>query len=228
LIVVIALVAGGGRSSKATPAAAAPPPASDLVQRAASLVNAGDSRQAVRLLEKELPVPPRPEDASAYIVLGHARLALERRLDGLAAYESAMRLAPELAKDQHLLANIQSVLDSHDVAAAMVALELLATRVSPPALDVIAAQASNAKLADVRHRAIAIAEREGAADKIDRIASWSLDLQQSTDCEERRSLIARLRAAGDKRALEALRRAKATKCIAHEAADAIAALESAP
>jgi hypothetical protein len=52
------------------------------------------------------------------------------------------------------------------------------------------------------------AEALGLGEKIDRLQSFTLDLEQGQSCKERRAAVARLRALGDKRAIEALQKAK--------------------
>ncbi|MGE5183189.1 MAG: protein kinase domain-containing protein [Acidobacteriota bacterium] len=170
---------------------------------------------------------PIHDDPAALLAAGHTRLTAGRRVDALSAYERAIQLQPELAKDPQIRTDVTTALDSHDPAAAMVALELLATRVSPPALDVIAQHAATDRSLEVRHRALAIAEREGAGDKVDRVAMWSLDLGQATSCDERRALIGKLKDSGDARAIAPIRHALAYKCNERDAADALAALQAA-
>ncbi|NVB77657.1 MAG: protein kinase [Kofleriaceae bacterium] len=220
VLVVIIAVASGGSSSDAK--ATSP----DLVKRATALVNAGTPKEAIDLLETELAEPAKPGDASAYLLLGHARFAAGRRLDALAAYERAIVLAPKLAEDAQLRANATAIVDGKDAVDAVVALEILATRVKPRADDLVLTVAATAKLPDVRRRAQAIAEREGLAARLDRVASLSLDLAQATTCEDRRTVIGKLRATADKRAVAPLKRAKVYKCVEREAADAIAELET--
>ena len=73
--------------------------------------------------------------------------------------------------------------------------------------------------ADTRHRAMAAAEGAGA--KLDQVASWILDLDQATTCDERHEAIGHLAATPDSRSLPALRKAKAQKCVEKEASSAI-------
>jgi len=80
----------------------------------------------------------------------------------------------------------------------------------------------------VRRRAMAIAEREKLTDGIDRVESWSLDLAQATNCEERLAAVLKLRRIADPRAIPALKRAKTHRCVEREVAEAIAYLESRP
>jgi len=220
LLVVIAIAIVLVTSGEPTPSRGA-----KLAQQGQELLDAGNAKAAAELLESELVGKARPGDGQAYLVLGHARYATKRHLEALTAYERALTLEPKLASDPVLRNNAAKVLDTKDTVAAVVALELLASRVTPPAHDVVIGYASSGKLADVRRRAFAIAEREGIADKVDRVGSWSLDLQAAGTCEDRRALIAKLASTGDRRALPALRRAKLYKCAEHDAAGAIAAIE---
>jgi len=198
-----------------------------LAKQGQELLNKNDAKHAAELIESGLVGAQQSADAEAYLVLGHARFAMKRYLESLTAYERALTLQPKLASDTVLRANAAKVLDAKDSVAAVVALEILAARVQPPDHDAVVQYASTGKLADARRRAFAIAEREGLADKIDRVESWSLDLQAAGTCEDRRALIAKLASTKDKRALPALKRAKLYKCAEKDAADAIESIEGA-
>jgi tetratricopeptide (TPR) repeat protein len=227
-IVLLVIVIAATRSSAkpATAAAQATGAASELLRHAADLAAAGNHAGAAELLERELATGA-ASDGATWMALGQARIALGRRADAIAAYERAIALAPALAGNATIRANVAAILDTRDTAAAMLALELLARGVAPPAADAIVAQASTGKLAEVRHRAFAIAERDGFADRIDHVESWSLDLKQAATCEERRTAIVKLRGRADKRALPALRRIlQLHRCVEREATDAIAQLEA--
>ncbi len=199
-----------------------------LAKQGQELLNKNDAKHAAELIEGELVGAAQPGDGEAYLVLGHARFAMKRYLEALTAYERALTLAPKLASDTVLRANAAKVLDTKDSVAAVVALEILASRVSPPAHDEVVRYASTGKLNDARRRAFAIAEREGLADKIDRVESWSLDLAAAGTCEDRRAIISKLSSTKDKRAIPALKRAKLYKCAEKDAAAAIEAIEGAP
>jgi hypothetical protein len=134
-------------------------------------------------------------------------------------------LSPSLGANAELRDRLGRILDGKDAVAGVVALELLASRMQPPARDAVAEAASKAKLADVRHRAFALAERDGFDSKVDRVQSWSLDLQQTTACDESKAIIDKLGATGDARALPALEKARSSKkCVEQAAAAAIARL----
>ena len=150
-------------------------------------------------------------------------------LDAVSGYERALLQDEALATDPRVRANLTTIATGKDAVAAVVALDLLARSVSPPARDVIAAQASKNPSREVRQRAFAIAVRDRFLDTVSVLDSYVLDLQQAKTCDERRLVIGKLRELGDRRATTALRRAKAQfQCIERDATDALAALEPAP
>jgi tRNA A-37 threonylcarbamoyl transferase component Bud32 len=168
------------------------------------------------------------EDGKALLKRGHDEFAAGHRDDAMSLYERAIVLDKSLATNPEIRQNATSVVEGKSAIAAVIALELLASRVSPAAKDVIAATAATGKNGDVRRRALAIAERDGFAGEIDRVASLSLDLAQATTCEDRRAVIGKLRATKDKRAVAPLKKAKVYKCVERDASDAIAELEATP
>lgn len=166
-----------------------------------------------------------PDQAATFLATGNEQFSQGKMQRALAAYERALRASPALGTDPQLRANLTKVLEGRDGLASILALDLLAS-LTPPADDVIVAYASNGKLDDARHRAAMIAERDGIADKIDRVQSWILDLQQASSCEDRKATIEQLATARDRRALAALKRMRAVKCIEEDAANAIARIEA--
>jgi serine/threonine protein kinase len=218
-LVLVLVIALRGHGSK--------PDGSELAKRATDRLTAADPIGAIEMIERDLAGADPHGDAGVYVTLGHARIAANRRLDALAAYERAIALDSARAGDAQIRSNITKILDGTDASASIVALELLASKLEPPARDAIVAQASTAKLADVRHRAFAIAERLGIASGIDRVESWSLDLKQAATCDEKRTAVIKLGAVGDRRAVPALKKARSQyPCIDREVADAIASLEA--
>ncbi len=169
-----------------------------------------------------------PRDAGFLLSLADESTRRNRHLDALSAIERAIMLDPAHARDPQIRAKIAKVLETRDLPAAMIALELLASRVEPPARDAVA-KAAAASTREIRWRAFAIAERDGFADQIDRLESWSKDLRQSTTCDDRRAAIGKLRDLADKRAIPALKQARdGFPCVATEAGDAITQLQSQP
>jgi len=215
LLVVAIVVAGRDSGAAATPPPAAPP----------APIATGPSA----------PPPPGPPaaapaiaPAAASIVAdGHAQAARGAALDALGIYEQAIVEDPHLAGDPKIRANAIAIATGKDPIAAVVALELLATRLVPPAHDIIAAQASRGTIREVRQRAIAIAIRDGFADRVDRYETALLDLQQAKGCDDRRIAIAHVRELGDRRAVAALRRVRTQfACVEREAAEAASYLDA--
>ena len=64
-------------------------------------------------------------------------------------------------------------------------------------------------------------EPPAAGEAIDPVASWAQALDEAKTCDERSAAIAELANSGDERALPALKKAKAHKCVAKEATAAI-------
>ena len=135
----------------------------------------------------------RPADPRAHLALGDTHAALDHDTQALNAYAKAISLAPAVAAEAPVRERLRQLTSDG------------ATSPDP----------------DVRHRAVELAERAGLADQIDRVQSWTLDLDQATECEERRALIGKLAATADARALPALRRARAEACVERDAAEAI-------
>jgi serine/threonine-protein kinase len=168
----------------------------------------------------------RAEAAHADLKLGHAKFGEGEVRTALEAYERALRADRAMGSDKALRVNLIKVLDAKDEVATFVALDLLSS-LTPPAQEEIVAYASTGKLEDARHRAVMLAERDGLGDQVDHVQSWSLDLQQASSCEERRATIQLLARSSDRRALVALKRARAVKCIEPDATRAIARIEAA-
>jgi hypothetical protein len=134
-------------------------------------------------------------------------------------------LSVEELANPTLRANLTKVVEGKDALATILALELLAS-LSTPAYDTITDYASNGKVEIARRRAVMLAERDGIESKIDRVQSWILDLEQATTCQDRRNVIELLKQQPDRRALTVLKRMRSQKCVAQDAADAIATIET--
>jgi serine/threonine protein kinase len=158
--------------------------------------------------------------ARTFVSQGDTDLARQRYAGAVAAYERALLADRTLARDAKLRTAIAQLAARGDAVTATVALDL-ASRLEPPDTKTITDLAATAKLTAVRRRAFAIAERDGFAGSIDRLASWTLDLRQPASCDDRRETIAKLAMLGDKRAIDALQKARAQACVAKDAAAAI-------
>lgn len=190
-----------------------------VAKRARALVAEGKPQQAIELLERV--VAAHPDNGAAHAALGEAQLALGHHREALAAYESGILATPALAAEPGVVASLSRIADSDDAVIAISALELIALRCGSQGADVIARHASGHGVADVRRHAAVLADRVGTADRIDRVASWMLDLEQASSCEQRRTAIDKLARSADPRAVPALRRAKTHKCVERDASAAI-------
>ncbi|MDH4283650.1 MAG: hypothetical protein OEV36_13425, partial [Myxococcales bacterium] len=76
------------------------------------------------------------------------------------------------------------------------------------AADQLVDLASSSKVSRRRHKAVSVAEEVGLRDRIDRLGSYILDLQQGPSCADRKAAVANLRALGDPSAIPALRNAR--------------------
>ena len=206
LLVCIAWLARGGSKAPTTASKTAPAPGSAAT------------------------AAPRPPDpGNAMLARAHANVGKGNALEALAQYEQAIAQDSQLAADAQIRADAIKIVTGKDPVAAVVGLELLATRLDPAEHDLIVQQASVGALREVRQRAFAIAVRDSFADRIDRFESFSLDLRQARSCDERRAVIARLRDLSDRRAIGALRRVETQfPCVDREAAEARTYLEAQP
>lgn len=165
-------------------------------------------------------------DSSALLARAQAEFRRGALLDAVSDYEQALAQDGNLGSDADLRSNLTKIASGKDAVPAVIALDLLARGVAPPAQDVIRTQAVKNPSHDVRQRALAIAIRDGFAEGIDRVEASLIDLQQAKTCDERRAAIAKLRELGDRRAIAPLRRVKTQfPCIDRDAADALAALD---
>jgi eukaryotic-like serine/threonine-protein kinase len=178
-------------------------------------------------------------EASAHLVRGDERVADRRYAEALTAYHEALRTSPSPSSSDRLLAGLTAVVKKADDRVAAEALELLASGLGPRARPLVLDEASHGRRREVRHRAVAVAEREGWSEQVDWVTSYSLELAQAPTCRERLQAVRRLRSLGDKRAIVALQRATAVRrgrrgmnqpnlCLVPEASAAIQELEKLP
>lgn len=118
---------------------------------------------------------------------------------------------------------VTRILADNDTDAAAIAIGI-AGQLRPIPAELILSQAASARAADVRHRAVEVADKAGLGARVDRVASWSLDLAQASDCDEQRALIGKLAGTGDKRAIAPLKKVRSNACVTDAADAALAKL----
>lgn len=151
------------------------------------------------------------DEPYAQMVLGHAQASAQRNILALAAYQTAVELEPKLAKDKLMRTNIELMLAKKApgvVDAALGVLGTLANAGDWAATDQLVDLASSSKTPRRRHTALRVADEVGLGDRVDRLGSYLLDLEQGGSCELRKDAVGKLRALGDKKAIPHLKGAR--------------------
>lgn len=178
-------------------------------QEAADILAQGRPKEAAAYLmghRKEV-----REEPYAQMVLGHAQASAQRNILALAAYEKAITLEPKLSKDKLMRTNVELMLAKKApgiVDAALAFLGTLAKNGDWAAADQLVDLASSSKNSRRRHTALRVADEAGLGDRVDRLGSYVLDLEQGETCASRKEAVGKLRALGDKKAIPALRAAR--------------------
>jgi hypothetical protein len=233
---------GGGATVALTAAPAEPAPAAPALatelKKVESFLEAGNIAAARLALEAQR--AQRPREARVHYMLGRLAFADNRRAEGLAAYREAITLDPGFRGDPVLLAHVDAALAEPRTAPA--ALELIVEKIGTPAADLLEKVANEGSDLARRRRAAGALQEMGKGDRIDRVGLLILELKKAPTCEERKDLVGQLRAAGDPRALPALKALRprggglgrlmsrigggaGTGCMKKELADAIKELE---
>jgi serine/threonine-protein kinase len=229
---------GALTSTPSEPAPVAPALATEL-KKVESLLEAGNTAAAKLTLEDQLAL--RPQDARVHYMLGRVAFSDNRHADGLASYRQAITLDPGFRGDPVLLAHVDTALGEPRHAQA--ALDLIIDKIGSPAADLLEKVANEGSDLARRRRAATALHEMGKDDRVDRVSLLMLELRKAPTCEERKDLVQQLRAAGDPRALPALKSLRGrggglgrlmsrlggggagTACMKKELADAIKELE---
>jgi serine/threonine-protein kinase len=187
-------------ASPAEPAPAAPALATEL-KKVEAFLEAGNLAAARLALEEQR--AERPQDARVHYMLGRLAFADNRRAEGLVAYREAITLDPGFRGDPVLLAHVDAALAEPRHAQA--ALELIIEKIGTPAADLLEKVANEGSDLARRRRAAGALQEMGKGDRVDRVELLILELKKAPTCEERKDLVEQLRAAGDHRALPALK-----------------------
>jgi tetratricopeptide (TPR) repeat protein len=212
-----ALLLGAGvvTLSKRPPAPAAPsvpspssePAASIAAQAAEDELKRGDPQAAIALLRAQ-GATRIADDASAQLQLGHAHAARREYRQATSAYQRALELDPALHGNQELRTNLELMLASDEGTIALGAAEVMLRQLAAPsASERLVALAERHPNASTRRRALELADELGLGERVNRVASFILDLQTSPTCLARKQAVAKLRALGDPAAIPALAQA---------------------
>jgi serine/threonine-protein kinase len=192
LAIVIALLRGDDT----------PPKPSQAAVEAAEKLERGDPGAAIEGLQTR--AAEIASDPQAQLQLGHAHAVKREHAPALLAYRRALELQPSLERDPQLRQHLTTISKDPDLAGSMEAYEILITQTKDPEAKArLLATASGDDQAR-RRAAGALAERLGIAGEVDWLAAHVQDLAQGEVCAERKEAVAKLRALGDPRAIEAL------------------------
>ena len=230
-----------GTTTSPNPMVAASRPKSERAFQAEKKLAAGDATGALAVLEQHTEAGSQLDvDPWAQLYLGHARFQLDRDADALAAYQTALSIAPDLGADVSLRVNLAAMVARKDRPKfALQALELAYVRLGPLAHALVIEHASRGKTPAVRKRAREMAEERGLTADVDWVGSYSADLAQGATCKDRREAIPKLRALRDKRGIPALKKARDRRggflnladvndCLDRDAQEAIDFLQALP
>jgi hypothetical protein len=176
-------------------------------------------------------------DPAALLQLGHAYCAADRVPDCVAAYRRGAELDHAITADTTLRSNLLAAAGSKDEPRALPALALAVQFGFEEGRKLTTDAVVETGVPELRAGARELAEKYGFIDTVDLVSSYSLDLAELKSCEQRREVVARLRALGDKRAIGPLKSALArkggffanrnsNKCLRPQAEAAIRHLES--
>jgi serine/threonine-protein kinase len=245
VLLAAALIFGGVRVARhrgrhattlvATPPKPAPPPPdlADRFRKVEALLEDGNNAAARRTLEDAL--SEKPKDARVRYMLGRVAYADDRHEEALGHYREAIALDPGFRGDPVLLAHVDAMLS--DPRQADIALDLVIDKIGAPAADLLEKVANEGADLSRRRRAADALDEIGQGKRVDRVGLAILELKKAPTCEEKKPLVAKLRALDDPRALPVLRGlhgrrigplsvgASDTRCMKTELADAIKALE---
>jgi len=180
-------------------------------------------------------VREQPKLAGAHYLLGASEVCRRRYLEGLLAYEQAVKLDGRYREDARVREDVQRMLRRRKTRAQAFTFveKVLGKAGGVPLLVELASKEKKRKL---RHRARKLLKGWGASRKVDWVSSLSLDLQQLSSCKAREEVVRKLHILGDPKALPVLRRARGARggflnirrknrCIRKAIDNAIAALE---
>lgn len=247
ITIIVVLASGGEREkpaatvapqSDAGPEIDAAPPLS-LAEQAAQKLDQGQPQEVVEMLTADEGAVA--GDAAAQLQLGHAYASLRQYPQALASYRAALDIDPALADNPKLLPNLLLMRNDRSIDVVIGAATLMFDKLQGEEAQALLIElASRAERTLLRHRAVEEAEARGVSDRIGWADSLMMDLEDGKTCLERRKLVARLRALGDKRTIPALEKAlgppgrrgrkqrRKNACLRQDAEEAIQYLKSLP
>jgi hypothetical protein len=168
----------------------------------------GDPTRAIQILEQNAATVA--NDPDAQLVLGHAYSARHDSRHALDAYRKAMVLDASTAANPELIDNLRVMAADTDPGVVRDAFDLWISSGDDHAHAALGKAAVAPQSARRREAAREVIDEHRLAFKDELVMSYELDLDdRDLACQQRREAVAHLRALGDARAIDALRRAQA-------------------
>ncbi len=150
-------------------------------------------------------------DPHGQLVLGHVHAYRNDTLNAVRAYHSAIQLEPAFKTRKRMRSGLRSMAAFEKNAVhAIAALEVWFLTEDPEARDALIKVVESEDMAR-RKAARPVIKRYGLHEQVNWIASYNYDLQQELECEDRKPVVALIRALDDPAAIPALQRAIARK-----------------
>jgi hypothetical protein len=162
-------------------------------------------RRKCRKAEKKLGQLNLDSARYAYL-LGRVNVCRGQDVKALEFYKKAMDMDAKYRADSRILEDVTEMLSANRTQDA--ALAFLSENLGKTALPTLIQLAGHHKNRKVRHKALAIVEKQGGADHVDMETSLEMDLNQTPSCKERREIVSKLAALNTKAARGVLVRAR--------------------
>ncbi|MGE0402559.1 MAG: protein kinase [Kofleriaceae bacterium] len=177
--------------------------------KAQALLERGETRKAISMLESNKVAIA--QDGLAQLVLGRAYAARHESAPSLEAYDRALRLLPEVEKDEALRTGLRTMAGDSDPGVVAAAFEIWVGKTKDPEAEPLLLKAAISESLPRRHAVKPVIVRLGLDSKVEWWVAYAWDLDQEESCELRKEAVARLRALDDPRAVPALERALAKR-----------------
>lgn len=215
---------------------ASPRPASGGTAAAAAPVTTAAAPVTTAAVQRDVPKPEAEVQHTApamvdvphdQLARGHTSVARRDPAAALQAYDKALSLEPSLSSDATLRANLAKMAASANLTIVTRAFDLWLGRTDDPAATAAVVKAAISRSIERRYSARSMIDRYSLTNRVDWVASYSLDLEQESTCQKRRDAVARLRGLKKPAATPALERAIAKRqrrrnaCLVEDARAAI-------
>ncbi len=146
------------------------------------------------------------QNPHAHFLLGHAHVDQGEWAKGFAAYEKAIELEPNYARDRELLDDVMRRFESSRDDESEQAEVFIKKRLKNAATARLAALAEFHKVRKIRKRAFELLRESGEFAKLDQWNQYTIELRHAVGCETNRDWVIKIGELSDPRGLAALQR----------------------